>query len=748
MLKRLLKFLVLILLFLAISISLFIVAVNFGIFGHLYTKEEIKAFENETASLVFSSDEQLLGKFFTEDRTNIDFEQIPSYLIDALVATEDARYFEHEGIDSRSLFRVLLKSILLNNKSSGGGSTITQQLAKNMYGRKSYGFLSIPINKTKEAILAYRIENIFNKEEILRLYLNTVPFGENVYGIEAASGRFFNKSVEDLKIEEAAILVGILKANTFYNPRLYPEHALARRNIVLDQMEKYDYINTAIKDSLQLLALKLDYANLESEGPANYFLVLVKRRANEIIEEYNKKNGTDLQLERDGLIIKTTINAQLQNDALNAFNKHLSLMQKQIDKQYQRGESKKQIHKMAEKLLKDNHLNNDAEKRELFSWDGFYTDSITALDSIEHSLRSLQAGLIAINPGDGNILAWIGGIDFRTQPYDQILAKRQLASSFKPFLYAAALEEGISPCDYLDNDSIVIEGYDDWSPENYDHTYGGNYSMAGALSRSLNVPTVNLYLKTGYEAVDYLWGKMGFETELHDSPSTALGTGEGSLYEMAIAYSAFANGGERVIPQIILSIEQANGEEIYSAKPTKKINIIEDRTAGIINEILQKAIDEGTGVSIRSRYGITLPLAGKTGTSQNYSDAWFVAYNPSIVIATRVGASSPSIHFNNGSYGSGSKLALPLVALTLVEAQKDKKLRKKINKAFDPLPYYWAEELDCPDFKEDGLFESLFESFRFQNKIDEQKIEKEKTKSTQKKKKKKKKKSLFKRIFN
>jgi penicillin-binding protein 1A len=748
MLKRLLKFLVLILLFLAISISLFIAAVNFGIFGHLYTKEEIKAFENETASLVFSSDDELLGKFFTEDRTNIDFEQIPSYLIDALVATEDARYFEHEGIDSRSLFRVMLKSILLNNKSSGGGSTITQQLAKNMYGRKGYGFLSIPINKTKEAILAYRIENIFNKEEILRLYLNTVPFGENVYGIEAASGRFFNKSVEDLKLEEAAILVGILKANTFYNPRLYPEHALSRRNVVLDQMEKYEYISTAVKDSLQLLPVKVDYANLESEGPANYFLVLVKRRAKEIIEDYNKKNRTDFQLEKDGLIIKTSLDAKLQHDALNAFNKHLSAMQTQIDKQYQKGESKKQIHKMADKQLKNSKLNNDAKKRELFSWDGFYTDSVTAIDSIEHSLRLLQAGLIAMNPQNGNILAWVGGIDFRTQPYDQIIAKRQLASSFKPFLYAAALEEGISPCDYLDNDSIVLEGYDDWSPENYDHTYGGNYSMAGALSRSLNVPTVNLYLKTGYEAVDYLWGKMGFEADLHDSPSTALGTGEGSLYEMAIAYSAFANGGEKITPRIILSIETAEGEVIYNAKTNKKSKIIEDRTAGIINEILQKAINEGTGTSIRSRYKITLPLAGKTGTSQNYSDAWFVAYNPSIVIATRVGASSPGIHFNNGTYGSGSKLALPLVALTLSEAQKDKNLRKKINTAFEPLPYYWAEELDCPDFKEDGLFENLFESFRFQNKMDEKKddTKTEKTKSSSKKKKKKK--SFFKRIFN
>ena len=749
--KRLIVFLFKAAIAFFLFIILFIIAVNYGIFGHLYSKEEIRSFENETASLVYSSDGELLGKFYKEDRTNIEFEQVPDYLINALVATEDARYFEHEGIDSRSMFRVLMKSILLNDRSSGGGSTITQQLAKNMYGRKSYGPLTMPVNKTKEAILAYRIESIFNKEEILRLYLNTVPFGENVFGIEAASGRFFNKSVADLSLEESALLVGILKANTFYNPRLYPDHALNRRNVVLSQMAKYDYITEEEKDSLQALPIVLDYANLESEGPANYFLVLVKRRAKEIIEEYNQKNGSELELENDGLIIKTSLDARLQHDALNAFEKHLSQMQIQLDKQYSRGQSKKEIQKMAEKELKRSGLSNEARKRELFSWKGFYTDSITAIDSIEHSIRLLQAGLIAMNPYNGNILAWVGGIDFRTQPYDQILAKRQLASAFKPILYAAALEKGISPCEYLENDSIQLEEYVDWSPENYDHTYGGNYSMAGALSRSLNVPTVNLYLKTGYEALDYLWTKMGFESKLHPSPSTALGTGEGSLYEMAIAYSAFANGGEKVTPRLILSIETAEGEVIYKAKENKRTVVMEERTSAMINSMLQKAINEGTGTAMRSTYGVSIPLAGKTGTSQNYSDAWFIAYNPAVVIATRVGASSPSIHFNSGAYGSGSRLALPLVGLSLKEGQKNKDERKLLTSYFKPLDEFWAMEMDCPDYKEDSIFEMLFDSFRNQNKVDEEKKEKTKEEKTQKppsKKKKKKKKSLFKRIFN
>ena len=248
-------------------------------------------------------------------------------------------------------------------------------------------------------------------------------------------------------------------------------------------------------------------------------------------------------------------------------------------------------------------------------------------------------------------MAWVGGIDFRSQPYDQVLAQRQLASAFKPILYAAALEEGIEPCDYLENDSIVLSDHDNWSPQNYDHSTGGNYSMAAALSKSLNIPTVNLYFITGFEAIDYLWSKMGFSTDLHNSPATALGTGEASLLETAIAYASFANGGKLIEAKMILSIESANGEILYQAEPKKGKRILDERSSELINAMLQKAINEGTGVAARSTYGVSLPLAGKTGTSQNYSDAWFIGYNPEIVIATRVGASSPAIHFKSGSYG-------------------------------------------------------------------------------------------------
>ena len=296
MFNKLFKFIIITLIIIFVIVCVFIGAVYHGSFGHLHTTDELKEFQNQTATLVLSEDGQLIGKFYAENRTNIHFKQLPDHLVDALVATEDARYFEHEGVDSRSLMRVLFKTILSNKKSSGGGSTINQQLVKNMYGRNNYGPLTMLVNKTKEGFLAYRLESIYNKEEILTLYLNTIPFGENVLGIEAASRRYFNKSISEIKTEEGAVLVGMLKANTYYNPRLYPENALKRRNVVLSQMEKYNYLQPYQRDSLQKLSLGLDYANLESEGPANYFLVQVKDEVKKILNNINADNDTDYDL--------------------------------------------------------------------------------------------------------------------------------------------------------------------------------------------------------------------------------------------------------------------------------------------------------------------------------------------------------------------------------------------------------------------------------------------------------------------
>jgi len=709
MLKKLFKFILLAGIFLGVVLGIFIAAVFYGGFGHLHSTDELQEFKNQTASLVLSEEGQLIGKFYAKNRTNIKYEQLPIHLVNALISTEDARYFEHEGVDSRSLMRVLFKTIISNKKSSGGGSTINQQLAKNMYGRKNYGPLTMLVNKTKEAFLAYRLESIYSKEEILTLYLNTVPFGENVLGIEAASRRFFNKSISKIKIEEAAVLVGMLKANTYYNPRLYPKNAVQRRNVVLSQMKKYKYLPPKTTDSLQKLPLKLDYANLESEGPANYFLVQVKNEVKNILKSINATNNTEYDLEHDGLTIKTTLNYSLQQQALNTFKNHLGLMQKKLNTQYQNKEHSKVLNNLVWKELERSNLANkanDKKNRELFGWTGSYIDSISLRDSISHSLTLLHAGLLALDPITGAIKTWVGGIDFRTQPYDQIFAQRQIASTFKPILYAAALEQGVMPCTYLDNDPLILTDFDNWQPKNYDLSTGGNYSMAAALAKSMNIPTVNLFLQVPFVKLDSLWKKMGFSQALVNNPSVALGTANASIYELAVAYSAFSNGGYRIKPQSIISITSADGTTIYRnnlVKPKEENRVINSNTSYLMTAMLKKAINEGTGSSIRNKFNITIPIAGKTGTSQDFADAWFAAYTPKLVIVTRVGASLPTIKFDNGVNGAGSTLALPLVAKTIEPVQN------RFIGNFAKLPNEYIDALDCPDFTEDSGIEKFFE---------------------------------------
>lgn len=696
-------------------LCLFIASVYFGAFGRLENKKELLNYQNAAASTVLSEEGELIGKFFSENRTNIAFGQIPGHLVDALIATEDARFFEHGGIDSRSLFRVFFKSILFRSQSSGGGSTITQQLAKNMFGRRNFGLLTTPVNKIKEVFLAIRLEKIFSKEEIVTLYLNTISFGENIFGIGTASERYFSKKAELLNIEESAVLIGMLKANTRYNPRLNPENAKNRRNVVLNQMERYHYLEKSVADSIARLPLVLKYTNTESGGPADYFLVQVKEEAERILQGDYSVTGKTWDLERDGLSITTTLNLSLQKNASGSFRNHLSVMQERLNDQYRSRQGKRLIAELAEKELVRLNLTgraNDTVTRGFFDWAGSYMDTITVRDSLQKALTLLHAGLLAIDPSTGAVKAWVGGIDFKTQPYDQVLARRQLGSVFKPVLYAAALEEGMEPCQYLDNDSVVLSEFKDYSPENYDHSYGGKYSLAGALAQSMNVPTFSLFLKVGFPKVDSMWQKMGFSFPINNTPSLALGTAEASIKEIAVAYSIFSNGGYKVSPQTIISIMDSKGDVIWENDPGEsKSNVLSERSAILMCAMLQKAIREGTGASMGSVFDVNIPLAGKTGTSQNYADAWFAAFNPKLTIVSRVGASTPSVHFNSGSNGSASALALPLVALTLRSVQKDPDLRKQFIVPFPDLPSELSRALDCPDFREETFFERLKDFF-------------------------------------
>jgi len=698
-----------------------VLIVSIGAFGILQSKKELQNYKNAVASVVLSENGELIGKIFTENRTNITYDQLPKHLVNALIATEDARYFKHKGIDSRSLVRVFFKTILFRNKNSGGGSTITEQLAKNMFGRKNRGPFALLINKTKEALLARRLEKVFTKEEIIALYLNTVPFGENVYGIDAASRRYFNKTTGKLKIEESAVLIGILKANNLYNPRLYPKNARNRRNIVLGQMKKYGYLKPSEADSLSKLPIVLDYLNLESEGPADYFLYQVKNEVNTILEEVFASTGKKWNVEEDGLIITTTLNLPLQKLANQSFHDHLSAMQKKMDTQYETTSGRKFIARLTENELKKTNLAEKAHEvkpRLIFNWQGTSMDSVSVIDSMKSSLMMLHAGLLAMNPVSGEIKAWVGGIDFKTHPYDQVLARRQTGSTFKPILYAEALEEGIKPCNYLDNDSIVVSGLVDWSPRNFDHTVGGKYSLTGALVHSMNIPTFNLFLRVDFNRLDSLWKRLGFSFPLVNNPSMALGTAEASVAELAVAYAAFSNGGYRVTPQKLISIKSADGQVIWQNKfNAPKLRVLSSRTIMLISAILQKAVREGTGSPLASVYGVTIPMAGKTGTSQDYGDAWFAAYNPKLVIVSRVGASLTSVHFRSGSNGSGSALALPLVGLTLKNVQRSPELMGEFAGYFALLPSELQNELGCPDFREKNVIENFMGIFK-KNKID------------------------------
>lgn len=685
-----------------------------GCSHNLKNRDELLSFKNAEASLVLSEEGELLGKYFYENRTTISSDQIPGNLINALIATEDARFYEHKGTDTRSYLRVLFKTIVMRDKASGGGSTITQQLAKSMLGRKKGSAFSIVFSKLKEAILAHRLEKVFNKQEILNLYLNTVSFGENVYGIEAASLRYFSKTTRFLRTEESAVLVGMLKANTFYNPRLHPENARNRRNVVLRQMEKYKYLKKPESDSLSGLPMVINYRS-ESSGPADYFLSKVRKDTDKILRDLNERKGEKWDVERDGLIISTTLNSSLQKYAMESFREHLQVMQKKLKEQYLTKSGKDILEKVTENEIERLNLAsraNETRYMENFEWSGNYLDSLSVRDSLKRSLIILHAGFLAIDPQTGEIKAWVGGVDFKTQPYDQILARRQLASVFKPVLYAAALEQGIEPCHYLDNDSIRFAGYDDWNPENFDHSFGGKYSMSGALVHSMNIPTLSLFLEIGFPIVDTIWKRMGFSFTVANTPSFPMGTAEANIEEVAVAYSSFANGGYRTFPFAISSIKSPKGEIIYQRDTTEgMVRILSDRSSLLMNAMLQKAIREGTGVSINSIYGIKLPLAGKTGTSQDYSDAWFAVYNPKIVIVTRVGASSRAVHFNSGINGSGSALALPLAALTLKKLESDPYLTAQFVSPFPELPGELANALDCPDFRDKSFFDRIIDIF-------------------------------------
>ncbi|MBN1116623.1 MAG: transglycosylase domain-containing protein [Bacteroidales bacterium] len=706
---------------------IFILFIRIGAFGKLPTEAELKQIKNNTATEIITVDNKLLGRFYYQNRTNALLDEIPSELIDALIATEDVRFFSHNGVDTRSTFRVLIKSILLFNKSAGGGSTLTQQLAKNLFPRKSFGILTIPVVKTKEIIIAKRIEKMYSKHEILELYLNTVPFGENTYGIETASIVFFNKKPKELQIQETAMLVGILKANSHYNPHNNPEAALKRRNVVISQMVKYKYLTKIEADSLKSLPLELNFRKLTSiEGPAPYFREHLRHEAKKILEKYSKPDGTPYNLYADGLKIYTTLNYTMQNYAEEAVQVHMSKLQETFNKHWKGKEPWKKDPSLAKQQIKQSRIYKNLinsgltdeqaiekmkEKHSttVFSWEGDRDTTMSSFDSVLYHFQTLQTGVLIMNGFNGDVLAWIGGSGFKYFQYDHVKAKRQVGSTFKPLVYASAIENGKDPCKFYANDSVVYENYDNWTPENSGEGYGGYYSMKGALAHSINTVSVKVLLETGIDSTIRLAKKMGIKSNLPEVPSLALGTGEVSLYEMVSAYSCFINKGRKVEPRLIRRIEDSEGHVIYANKThTPGDSVMSVETARTILAMMQGTVDRGTASSLRSVYGFNSEFAGKTGTTQNQTDGWFIGMNPNLVVGVWVGGDNPAVRFRTSTYGQGAYAALPIFANFFQKLYKHPVYKYLSNASFQ-IPEHTYRQLDCVDFREEEM--DIFEEF-------------------------------------
>lgn len=704
--------------------------VYWGAFGKVYSGKELKSLQSYVASDVYSADGKVLGSYYWENRSNTDFKHIPGFLVSALIATEDARFYEHNGVDTKGLIRVFFKTLLMGDKSAGGGSTIAQQLAKNLLKRQNHGMFTMPVNKIKEAIHAVRFNKVYSQEEILALYLNTVSLGEDTYGIKNASIRFFSRPPDSLKIEECAVLVGMLKSPTRYNPRTHPENALNRRNVVIDNMAMHHYLRQAVADSLKKTPLKLDYKHSGGgDGLAPFFVSHVEQLLAPILDSLKNKDGKKFSLYTDGLKIYTTLNYVMQAYATGAVKKHMRFLQSQFDTYWKQqnpwGRNNTLITTAMKsspryKSLAAQGLNEAAIEKifqtpaqmELFDWNGGHSSVSTPLDSIKYCAKILQTGFLALDPGNGAVKVWIGGDDFGYFQYDHIKAKRQVGSTFKPIVYATALEEGMSPCDYIRNEKNIYEQYGGWSPENSDGQYGGKYSLTGALSNSVNAISVEVLLKAGIAHTIHTAHSLGIESEIPPVPSIALGVADISLQEMVRAYCAFANGGKRVEPFCISRIEDRNGKLIWSAKKVTPGNqVFSKQTAYYMCRMLGSVVNQGTAHDLRGKYAIKGEIAGKTGTTQSQADGWFIGFTPGLVAGVWVGAESPSVHFNSLMYGQGAHTALPIWGLFMQQCKADKRCKAYLNGSFKK-GNDLHEMPQCEPFVKDNIFGKLRNLFR------------------------------------
>lgn len=674
----------------------FLASVRYGLFGSLPDTAELENPKTKLASEIYAGNGKVLGKmFYQEDRTNSEYADLPEHLKVALVATEDERFYGHSGIDGRALLRAVARL-----GKDGGGSTITQQLAKNLFHREEINRTNRLIQKIKEWFLAVQIEKRYAKEEIILMYFNTVPYGSS-YGIKSAAKRFFNKKTQDLSIEESAVLVGMLRANTKYNPVRNPENATWVRNVVFNQLENYGYITSDVRDSLKLLPLKTDeHFTDHNSGMATYFRSYLAGWMKEWTKKYAKETGVKYNIYDDGLKVYTTIDTKLQEYAEKAVANHMKTLQGQFfsetarrkkDPWYKddkRGDSvydpeypDRMIKRTARyRSLKkeykgkqdsiDYYLNKPVRMK-IFSWEGDIDTLLSPMDSLKYTKQILHTGFMSFEPQTGHIKAWVGGINHKHFQYDHVNKRstRQVGSTFKPLVYARGLDDDkLQPCEVESTGPVIVEygNGKQWMPKNSGPA-PAEVTFYEGLQKSINTITARVMKRLGpnsAEVVRQTAGNMGIdESKFEPYPSICLGTMDISVFEMVGAYGTFVNEGTFVEPIFITRIEDKNGNILEEFTP-KRNEAIRKQSAYIICKMLERVtMSGGTAARLRSsRFKIPggAAIGGKTGTTQNNSDGWFMGITPNLVSGCWVGADERNVHFRSTRYGQGANMALPI----------------------------------------------------------------------------------------
>lgn len=679
-----------------IIVFLLFILVSLGLFGEMPDVEDLENPKNALSSEILGDDGTRIGSFYLENRINTPYNNIAPCVFNALIATEDIRFKEHSGIDVRGTIRAFLA---MGRK--GGASTITQQLSENLFYRfqRPTNKIGMLMQKFKEWVIAVELERRYTKNEIITMYLNTVPFSGISFGIESASKEFFNKKPKDLHIEEAAVLIGMLKANHRYNPRFNPDKSLLRRNTVLEQMYKYDYLSVDSLEMLKNLPIKINYRSVEMDGMAQYF----KFYLGEYLKPWCKERGIDLY--RSGLKIYTTINPKLQQFAEKAVQHHMPDLQSQFAKSWGKEKpwryvtTRQVIPGFIESALKRterykglaDEMGNDSAKiiaelkkpikMTVFSWRGDIDTMMSPYDSMAYIKKILMAGFIAIEPESGNVKAWVGGINHKYFKYDHVNrnARRQVGSTFKPIVYATAIDiNQMTPCTEFPRERTVFaDNGHDWSPSNADGKSGGIWTMTKGLALSDNLITAQVMKSLGDDAPEIVVKfaeRVGIEeNRIPKVPSICLGTMELSPFEMASAYSAFANKGLWVEPNFLVRIEDKNGNVLQEFNQPKTDQVLSAEKAYMMFRMLENVVNGGTGSRIRGgKYAVEGHIAGKTGTTQGSADGWFMGLTKNLVCATWVGADDPTVRIRGTLIGQGANMSLPIFAYFIKAALDDK----------------------------------------------------------------------------